>query len=212
MRVAVFDFDGTLCRINSYHVLLRWTLAQKDYFSVRLGTALAARFAGLKSSQALKCLALSRLRSWTRAEVDSLGRQLYVLHLKPKLIEAGLTELRRRRNDGFRVVLVSGAFDFLLRPFCAEHGLDVFAASEVAFNGDQCLGRLAGEEMLGTKKVNFLMQYFAGNKVDWDESWAYSDELADLPMLRLVGNPVMINAPQRPLSGLPATIRFERWE
>jgi hypothetical protein len=59
------------------------------------------------------------------------------------------------------------------------------------------------------------MQAFAvAHEIDLGASYAYSDSLSDLPMLRAVGNPVAVN-PDPPLAAIAReedwqTMRFER--
>jgi hypothetical protein len=59
------------------------------------------------------------------------------------------------------------------------------------------------------------MEEFAENHgIEMGESYAYSDSLSDLPMLRAVGNPVAVN-PDPPLAQIARTegwqvMRFER--
>ena len=59
------------------------------------------------------------------------------------------------------------------------------------------------------------MQAFAAeHDIDLEASYAYSDSISDLPMLRAVGNPVVVN-PDPPLLEIAReegwqTLRFER--
>ncbi len=56
--------------------------------------------------------------------------------------------------------------------------------------------------------------FAAGHEIDLAGSYAYSDSLSDLPMLRAVGHPVVVN-PDPPLAEIATeegwqTMRFER--
>jgi hypothetical protein len=56
--------------------------------------------------------------------------------------------------------------------------------------------------------------FAAAHEIDLEASYAYSDSLSDLPMLRAVGNPVAVN-PDPPLAALAKeegwqVLRFER--
>ena len=211
MRLALFDFDGTLCRVNSWHVLLRWLLRERRPASLKLGLALAARQARLISSASLKNVALARFSDASRDELDALGRRIYENHLRPEVIPAALATLQRHRTDGFRVVVISGAFDFLLEPFCREHGLVDRVGTGLAWDGDRCRGRLGGPEMRAEEKVKFLQRNFADTPVDWSASVAYSDELTDLPMLRCVGNGFVVGGHISRSATLPAGLRWGSW-
>jgi hypothetical protein len=59
-----------------------------------------------------------------------------------------------------------------------------------------------------------MENFAAAHGIDLAASYAYSDSLSDLPMLRAVGNPVAVN-PDPPLAAIAneegwQTLRFER--
>jgi HAD superfamily hydrolase (TIGR01490 family) len=211
VKLALFDFDGTLCRVNSWQVLLRKLVARPSVEAARLTVAIAARQARLIRSERLKDITLARFRGWTRAELDRYGQQFYSAWLQPALLPAALTELDRCRADGFRVVVISGAFDFLLAPFCAAHSIADWESTRIAFAADRCLGRLAGPEMRGDEKVGFLRRHFANEPVDWAASVAYSDELSDLPMLQAVGTGFVVGDHLARDAELPAGLKWGSW-
>lgn len=210
LRLAVFDFDGTLCRLNSWHVLLRHILGEGRFASAKVALAFVARRLGLIDSAAFKNAALARFRGWTAAQLSQLGNDLYQRRLRPHLVPAAVSELERCRRFGFEVFVLSGAFDFLLEPFCREHGIERWESTRVAFSSGICLGCLQGEEVRGERKGNVLRNSFSAESVDWPASRAYSDELADLPMFELVGNPFLVNGSRLSL-GQHRQIRLLAW-
>ena len=75
-------------------------------------------------------------------------------------------------------------------------------------------GRLDGPFVYGPGKVEAMQAFAAAHDIDLDASYAYSDSLSDLPMLRAVGHPVAVN-PDPPLAEIARqegwqTMRFER--
>ena len=75
-------------------------------------------------------------------------------------------------------------------------------------------GRFEGPFVYGPGKVEAMEAFAARHEIDLDASYAYSDSLSDLPMLRAVGNPVAVN-PDPPLAAIAKeegwqTLRFER--
>jgi hypothetical protein len=59
-----------------------------------------------------------------------------------------------------------------------------------------------------------MREFAARHEIELAESFAYSDSLSDLPMLRAVGNPVAVN-PDPPLAAIAReegwqVLRFER--
>src|SRR3954466_6340490 len=75
-------------------------------------------------------------------------------------------------------------------------------------------GRLGGPFVYGPGKVEAMQAFASRHEIDLGASYAYSDSLSDLPMLRAVGNPVAVK-PDPPLAELAKqedwqTLRFER--
>jgi HAD superfamily hydrolase (TIGR01490 family) len=69
-------------------------------------------------------------------------------------------------------------------------------------------GRAGGPFTYREGKAEAIRDLAAREGIDLAESWAYSDSESDLPMLRLVGNPVAVN----PDSELGRVARLEGWE
>lgn len=212
LRLALFDFDGTISRLNSYHVFLRWILRQPNFCSLQVGFGLALRRLGLVPSVGLKNLALRRLRGASRGEVAALGENLYREKISPSLIPEAIAEVRKRQLEGFRVIIVSGAFDFILEPFCREHEIQHYYGARVAFAEGLCLGRLEAGEMRGEEKLLHLRTQFPGGEVDWHASCAYGDEPSDLALLNAVGHPFLAGALGRETSTLRPPYQKVSWK
>ena len=54
-------------------------------------------------------------------------------------------------------------------------------------------GRIVEPFVYGEGKVAAMQRFADDHEIDLPESWAYSDSASDLPMLRAVGNPVVVN-------------------
>jgi HAD superfamily phosphoserine phosphatase-like hydrolase len=209
--LAVFDFDGTLCRENSWRVPLGWLLRVGGRTTIRTGLGIAARTVRIVDRPRLKRIALSHLDGWTRSEVDALGRELYRRHLRPALVTPALDELRRRRDEGFRVVLATNAFEFLVAPFCEAYGLNDLVAAPLEWSGDRCLGYGNRVELEGTEKLRALEARVSDTTVAWERSVAYSDDLVDAPLLTRVGRGFLVGDRSPADAVLPAGIERGDW-
>jgi phosphoserine phosphatase len=163
------------------------------------------------SRPTLMGLALGVIKGKTRAEVEAIGQELYESALKPYIAEAGLSEIRAKRNDGCTILVLSGAFDFLLMPFCVDQGVDSWRSTRLRYELDRCTGLLEGLEHLAEQKSLYVQKLFAGCDVDWRNSSVYSDELADLPLFSLVGNKYFIVRNGGKPPELPSDFRLLMW-
>jgi putative phosphoserine phosphatase / 1-acylglycerol-3-phosphate O-acyltransferase len=212
MKLAIFDFDDTLLRGNSYHLFFRRVLRIRPGRAPELLFCLLLRRLRLVPARFLKNRALAMLRGMTEAELAAFGRRFYAELLSSRLRSAGLQELAVRRADDCEVVLITGAFDFLVAPFVEAHAIKIWRATCMAFRNGRCEGVIDGVELVGKEKLRVLKNLFAGQTVDWAESWAYGDENGDIPLLASIGHPVWVK-PNRPLpAGLPPTCEVVDWD
>jgi|SRR5579885_1102909 len=212
MKLAIFDFDGTLLRGNSYHLFFHWSWRHRPARAPGLWFSALLRQARLVPARFLKNRSLQILRGMPAAEVSALGRRLYAGLLAPRLRPAGLRELAERRAEGCEVLLVTGAFDFLVAPFAEAQGIGLWRATRLKYENAICCGAIDGQELTGAAKLRAVEDLLAGRQPDWTESWAYGDEKSDGIVLSRVGRPVWIKTGRKMPAGFPATCRAARWD
>jgi phosphoserine phosphatase len=126
-----------------------------------------------------------------------------------------LDEVHRHQDEGRATFIVSAAGNDMVRQLAEVLGMSggIGTAYEVGPDG-LYTGRLDGPFVYGEGKVTAMEAYAAEHSIDLEESWAYSDSASDLPMLRAVGNAVVVN-PDQPLLEVAKAegwqvMRFER--
>lgn len=211
LRLAIFDFDGTLCGVNSYHVFLWWGVTRFRISGFLILLGLMLRKLRVISRPTLMRLALRIVKGKTRADVEAIGQELYETALKPHITEAGLLEIRAKRDEGCTILVLSGAFDFLLGPFCADQHIDFWRSTRLSYELDRCTGFLEGSEHLAEEKSLYLRGLFRERDIDWQKSSVYSDELTDLPLFSLVGNKYFVVHDGKRQPELPPNFKLLRW-
>ena len=211
MKLAIFDFDGTLLRGNSWHLFFGYALRARLWRAPDLLATLGLRRCRLVPARCLQERVLGLWRGCSPAEQAEMGRLVYGRWIKPALRPAGLAELRRCRDEGFEIVLVTGAFDFLVRPFVDEQGIRLWRATGTRFDAGVFSGRLAEDSLRGPGKVSALRELVADRAVDWPGSRAYGDEASDLPLLGLVGEPRWVRTSRRVPVALPPGCTLVEW-
>jgi HAD superfamily hydrolase (TIGR01490 family) len=86
--------------------------------------------------------------------------------------------------------------------------LDGAIATRSEVKNDVYTGRPEGPFVYGEGKATAIREMAEREDIDLAESWAYSDSASDLPMLRVVGHPVVVN-PDAHLAGIA---REEGWQ
>ncbi|HZO06961.1 MAG TPA: HAD-IB family hydrolase [Solirubrobacterales bacterium] len=133
----------------------------------------------------------------------------------PRVYPQMLAEMHAHQDAGRPTFIVSAAGNDIVESLARVLGMDggIGTRYEIDPEGN-FTGRLDGPFVYGPGKVEAMEAFAAEHDIDLAESYAYSDSLSDLPMLRAVGNPVAVN-PDPPLAELAReegwqTLRFER--
>jgi HAD superfamily hydrolase (TIGR01490 family) len=193
---AFFDVDDTLITLNSmlsfqeywYQVhddpvgkaTFREGLAkhrQPDACRVTLNRLYYQHFAGLYESEVLETG--RRWFSHVRASYPNLYN------------ESVLAELRSHQAAGREIVLVSGSFAAVLNPIARDLGINHILACSQEVKAGQYTGELLSGPMIEAGKSEAVQSYLANPKIA-QASYAYGDDVSDIPMLELVGNPVVV--------------------
>jgi len=133
----------------------------------------------------------------------------------PRVYPQMLDEVYAHQDAGRATFIVSAAGNGVVEPLAAVLGMDGGIGTSYAIGEEGTFtGRLDGPFVYGLGKVEAMKVFAAEHGIDLAESFAYSDSLSDLPMLRAVGHPVVVN-PDPPLAELAReegwqTMRFEQ--
>jgi HAD superfamily hydrolase (TIGR01490 family) len=212
MKVAIFDFDGTLLCGNSWQLLFWWMLRRHPGRTPGLLVGLVLRRLRLMSARQLKERLLSGLRGLNEKEVGKFGKDFFGQVLAPRLCPAGLREIESCRESGCEIVLITGAFDFVVQPLVDAQKILHWRATCLEYEQGCCTGRILGPELVGEEKPAAVRAMFSGREVDWAGSRAYGDEPADLPVLSLVGRPCYIRSGPPVPATLPPGCSVVEWE
>lgn len=127
----------------------------------------------------------------------------------PRVFPQMLDEVHVHQDAGRPAFIVSAAGNGIVESLARVLGMEggIGTRYEVDPEGN-FTGRFDGPFVYGPGKVEAMQAFAERHEIDLDASYAYSDSLSDLPMLRAVGNPVAVN-PDPPLA---AIAREEEWQ
>lgn len=197
---AFFDIDGTLYRnslmiehfkkLTKYEVIdpaLWHTKVKSTYenWEKRRGNyddyllELAAVYI-----ESLKGLEKDMLEFITNQVIDRKGDNVYVYTRE---------RIRWHKEQGHRILFISGSPSFLVRKMAEKYGIDDYKAS---FYEVDSHNRFTGNirQMWDSENKKKAMDAFVKDYgIDLSQSYAYGDTTGDLSMFEMVAHPVAIN-------------------
>ncbi|HSK98977.1 MAG TPA: HAD-IB family hydrolase [Rubrobacteraceae bacterium] len=209
---AIFDVDGTLVGSNvvSYYAWLKtrdMPPAMRPLWIAGFLTKIPYYWTLDKVSRAHFNRAFYKnYAGWSPARARHLGQESFPGFTLSRIYPDALATLREHKRKGHRVVLLSGALDFVLDPL-RDLADDVLSASLQEENG-HFTGEISGPPVAGEARARMLASFARRRNIDLSRSYAYADAISDVPMLEAVGNPVAVNPDRR----LLAAARDRGWE
>lgn len=198
-RIAVFDLDGTITARDTFLPYIAGWLRRHPARAVHLWRvpvallryAVNGRDRGRLKSDLLRIV----LGPAGRAEVQAWSEEFVAALAPPFLHERALAAIRRHREAGDRLVLLSASVDLYVPLIGARLGFDETICTGVRWAGDWLDGRLTTENRRGEEKrrvVAALRERFAGSRFA-----AYGNAASDFEHLQIVEEPLLVNANPR---------------
>jgi HAD superfamily hydrolase (TIGR01490 family) len=176
---AYFDFDRTIHDGDSGVLFGRELL--------RLGTHV-----GLVKRSRVVRTAYEFLKGLSHGELQELANDFVQDVVAQRIYPDALREMRRHREEGRPVVVVSTGMRLLIEPLRAHLPIDDVIAIDLVAPDGVLTGAVLGP-LWGQEKAQAVRAYAHQHELSLPRSWAYSDHRSDLPLLRLVGHPVVVN-------------------
>ncbi len=211
-RLAVIDLDGTLLKgMNAERIFYLHLLAGGHVGGLRMAGFLLSlvrdtfrmgfRPAIGSNSYILKDRTPEEVGQWARA----FGR----IFLKKAVPEDLRQKILSLKEQGLRIVLLSGSLQLLVDQLKDRLGAEILIGTRLEVGPDgKFTGRKTGIFPYGPMKVEALTRRIDPEGIDWSGSWALADRLSDLPILELVGHPVAVHADRK----LRRLARQRGWE
>lgn len=210
--VAVFDMDGTLLSSNVVESYL-WLRLPELALSARarevgeVARALPRWLATQKRDRAsFLRMVYRRYEGAAMSELERIVDEDIAPTMLTRLSSAAVRAVREHRLAGHHLVLVTGAITPLTRPIAALFD-EVTAADLSVDEFGRCTGHLDRPPLVGEARAAWLRHRALEAGWDLAASYAYADSASDLPLLRAVGQPVVVD----PDVVLSRVARKERW-
>ena len=217
---AFFDLDKTLMAGSSgmqfARVATRHKLVSRRQLTSWGAEHLRYRLRGMTDERTTEVLRVARelIAGVPARSLERMNPEVMAAIL-PRVYPQMLDEVYRHQDAGRPTFIVSAAGSGVVEQLASVLGMDGGVGTRDEVDGDGTLtGRFDGPFVYGPGKVEAMREYAAAHGIDLDASYAYSDSISDLPMLRAVGNPVVVN-PDPPLAEIAReegwqAMRFER--
>lgn len=217
MRVAIFDFDGTIYAEETFTLLMKHLKEHPTYHSSykRFYRAIVPPYIANKlklypdnkMKKRSMQLYLEAFNGLTKQEMD-----IYFSEIKATMQQdfntKVLERLKRHQEENIHILLVSGAYTQFLERVTDGLVFNQIIGTDIFYKDDKVYTKNAINHVNGQQKTLKVHEALDGHQIDWENSYAYGDSFSDMPVLELVGNPVAV----RPEEKLRSLANARGWE
>jgi HAD superfamily hydrolase (TIGR01490 family) len=211
---AFFDLDKTLMAGSSgmqfARVATRHGIVGRRQLASWAVEHLRCRLRGTTDERTTEVLRVARdLISGVPARSLERMNPEVMAAILPRVYPQMLDEVYAHQDAGRATFIVSAAGNGVVESLAAVLGMDGGIGTGYEVDEDGAFsGRFDGPFVYGPGKVEAMEAFAEEHGIDLGASYAYSDSLSDLPMLRAVGHPVAVN----PDPALAEIAREEGWQ
>lgn len=203
MKVAIFDFDGTLYKKETFTLLMNhlkehpvYGPRYKSFYRSILAPYIGYKMRVYPEGKMKRQLMQRYLRAFsglTKNELEEYFAEV-AKEMKEDFNKEVISKLRNHVENGDYVMIVSGAFTPLLQAAVEEFHIlvDEIIGTEVPLQNGLLDVHTTIDHVQAERKTERIYENLKDKQIDWDNSYAYGDSYSDLAVLKIVGNPVAV--------------------
>jgi len=201
-NLAIFDLDHTLIHTDSDNAFPKFLIEQglldanyaaaqnekfyQDYLSGCLNVADFVRFQ------------ITPIAHLTPAQRDALHRAFQAQYIAPHASQAAKDLVNQHRHAGDELLVISSTNEYIIAPICQQiFGIHNIIGTQLETDANGLFtGNIIGTPSLQEGKITRLNQWLAARGetlASYGKTYFYSDSKNDLPLLRLINEPVAVN-------------------
>lgn len=197
-KLAIFDIDYTITKRETLMELFKFSI-KKDKTKLKfIPRAIFCGFMysiGIYDEKTVKEKFLKFISGISEKQLAKMARSFYEERLIAILYQDAINMMRKLKNEGYDIYLISASPEFYINEFYNIKEVDKVIGTQFYFAEGIFTGKMKGENCKGEEKVKRLKEFLQNKKieVDFKQSYMFSDSLSDKPLLDLVGHPYLIN-------------------
>lgn len=215
MTLALFDLDGTLLPIDSDHAFGEFLIgigwADAEDYRCRNDAFYEQYKAERLDIDAYVDFCTAPWRDRPAHERAAVQARFVDEVVRPALRDSAIALVRRHREAGDLLAVVTATNEFVTRPIAQLFGIDTLIATELEQDaGGRVTGAIRGTPAFRAGKVERVHDWLQaqGRRLgDFERQYFYSDSTNDLALLEHVSHPVATN----PGPALEAVALERRW-
>lgn len=196
-ELVIFDLDNTLIKKQSQGLLLTYTLKKGTiglffYFTIMIWF-IFYKLGLVKNPRKIMEYSFSFLKGKNvidfREDIDDFFRE----RLKPIIFVDVLRLINTHKAKGRKILIISNAIEYIPKKISEFLNIDYYIGTKLEIKNNKFTGMIDGDIIYGKNKVFAIKEFVKENNLFLKNSWGYSDHHSDIPFLKTVDFPIVVN-------------------
>lgn len=185
MKIAFFDFDGTITKADSTARFIRYLVGDSKFF---IGILFLLPFMllyilNIISNNSIKQILITYFFKGKSINEFKKHAEYFSLNmLEPLIRKKALEQIAWHKENGHDVVIVSASIDLWLRPWCIKNDI-VLISSMLEVNDNVITGKTRNKNCYGLEKVTRIKELY--NLSEYSYIYSYGNSRGDYEMLKI---------------------------
>ena len=197
MPLTIFDLDETLIAADSDHewgqFVIDKGLVDAQKHKKKNDDFYEQYKAGQLDIDEYLQFSCSILTQYSIEDLHRFRSEFVAQRILPIILDKAQDLVKKHRELGDTLLVITSTIEFVTRPIVDEFGIDILIAPDPEIVSNRYTGRIVGVPSFAAGKVTRLEQWLTNRQDSLEGSSFYSDSHNDLPLLRLVDNPVAVD-------------------
>lgn len=140
---------------------------------------------------------LQPLAQHPKAFLDQLHLKYMEKVIRPMMTQKAQALVNQHKSNGDLCIVITATNSFVTKPIATAYGIEHLIGTDPEMVDGEYTGGVSGVPSFQEGKVTRLNQWLAERGLslaDFNTSYFYSDSHNDLPLMKLVSNPVAVDA------------------
>ncbi|MCK4709626.1 MAG: HAD family hydrolase [Gammaproteobacteria bacterium] len=201
MALALFDLDNTLLDGDSDYLwgqfLIEQKLVDKEYYQTENHRFLDLYHQGRLDIYEFAEFAFRPLAENDLDKLTQLHQQFMREKICPIITDKSRALVEKHKSEGDTLIIITATNSFVTAPIAKAFGIEHLIATEPETKNGRFTGKIAGTPCFQEGKVTRLKNWLLEQNIKFENCVFYSDSNNDLPLLKMVKNPVAVDPDEK---------------
>ncbi len=188
IKIALYDIDYTIISCNSLKLFTFYLIKKKPiriFLLIFLSFLIVLWFLRFISTKTIKTIYLHLLKGYNTEEISNLSKEfvnnILLKYIKPQAVES----INNYKKKGYKIIFATASFEIYMKYLAEYFNADYIFGTKIAFNNTKMTLEIEGKNCRDNEKIERILSIIPENQIDKSNSVSFSDNLSDLPFLKL---------------------------